>query len=250
MADLGTMTSAARTPPTAPRPDLGGRTLRRPGGLGGRAVVGGFLVAAAAVGIFAAYARATGGPSTSYVVARADLPVGKRLEAVDVGLAPMALPDELRARAFDDPGVLVGTTLLAPLAKDELVQASHVVRAGGDAGTTEVSLPLDASRGVGGRLKPGERVDVLSTFGTGADAYTRVMARRALVVRSEVGPGALGEGNTLVVTLAVATPVEALAVSHAAYAGQVTLVRGGDTASPGPEVYRPDPAEARARPGG
>src|SRR5687768_720166 len=54
---------------------LGGRAVRRRSALPtGRAVVGGFLVALAALGIFAAYSSATAGPTTSYVVARRDLP--------------------------------------------------------------------------------------------------------------------------------------------------------------------------------
>ena len=70
--------------------DVPARTVRRRRGLpGSRAVVGGLLVAASAVGLFAAASRSGDGPTHSYVIARHDLAAGTRLEASHLELAPM-----------------------------------------------------------------------------------------------------------------------------------------------------------------
>src|SRR5215210_6359354 len=97
------------------------RAVRRRRGLpGSRAVVGGLLVAASAVGLFAAASSSDAGPGHSYVVARLDL-------------APA-----LTSRVFDRADALVGATLLAPLGAGELVQTSAVVARRGDAVSREL----------------------------------------------------------------------------------------------------------------
>ena len=77
---------------TTPAVDGGpGRSLRRRRALpGGRAVAGGFLVALAAVGIFAAYTDATADTRQAYVVARRPLALGQRLSGADFSIAFMA----------------------------------------------------------------------------------------------------------------------------------------------------------------
>src|SRR5205085_11204950 len=57
---------------------------RRPALPGGRAVVGGFLVALAAVGGFAGWTRATADTRVRYLAASRDLPVGRRIGPGDL----------------------------------------------------------------------------------------------------------------------------------------------------------------------
>jgi Flp pilus assembly protein CpaB len=192
----------------------------------GRAVVGGFLVALAALGIFAAYASATSGPTTSYVVARRDLPIGTRLTADDLTMLPMELPDVVADdAAFDAEGPLVGATTVGPVRRGELVQAGDVVKKRSGAGELEVSFELEAARALAGTLRPGERVDVLATFGAGGDTYTVTVVRQARVLETDRDRGGLAAGDTEVITLAVPTSDEAMALTHAVNAGKVTLVR-------------------------
>lgn len=219
----------------------GPRPLRRRSSLpNSRAVVGGFLVALSALLIFAAYTGATGDHHTRFVVAARDLTPGRRLTGADLTTAPMTLSPQLaRAGAFTDPRRLVGATLVGPLRRGELVQAGAVVRLTGDKGSVEVAFAIDPARAVAGSLGPGDRVDVVATFGTGADAYTVAVVSDAEVVSVAGGRGGLGEGRNQTVTLAVAGRTDALAISHALHAGEVTLVRttgalpAGDTG-----VYR------------
>lgn len=147
-------------------------------------------------------------------------------------------------RAFTDPDVLVGSTVLGPIAKGELVQASSVVRrSASDSRGPQVSLALPASRAVGGSLVAGELVDVLVTYGTGVDAYTLTVVRSARIARIDQTGGALSDGSSLVITLAVATHDDARSVSHSAAAGEVAIVRS-DGSRDGSDTYRtPRPDE-------
>ena len=227
------------------RSDAAGRSqvVRRRRPLpGGRAVIGGFLVAVAAVGIFAAYTSATTDARTPYVVARHDLAFGQRITAADLSFAPMQLPSSLaHRRAFTraDSAQLVGAIVVAPMAAGELVQASSVAEASGLPPDEEISFQIDPARAVGGRLRSGEAVEVLATYGTGNDAYTVVVVRGARVVAATEPGAALSGRAGEVVTLSLTTSSDALAVANAVDAGQVTLVRA--TGAPAPRdagIYR------------
>lgn len=212
----------------------GGRPLKRRSALPtGRAVVGGFLVALAALGIFAAYSSATTGPTTTYVVARRDLPIGTRLTADDLTSLPMELPDVVaRDAAFATEGPLVGATTVGPVRRGELVQAGDVVEKRSGPGELEVSFELETARALAGTLRPGERVDVLATFGAGGDTYTVTVVRQALVLETGRDGGGLAGSDTDVISLSVPTSDEAMALTHAVNAGKVTLVRStGSTVS-------------------
>lgn len=248
MADLGALVApevggnGGRPPVRGPRP------LRRRRNLpGSRAVVGGLLVAAAAVGLFAAYAGVDAGPDHSFVVARDALAAGARLEASDLELQAMDLPPGLRARAFDTIADLVGTTLLWPLERGELLQASSVAVTPPGGTARAVSFPVD--RGRLGRLKVGQRVDVVATYGTGADAYTALVLGNALVTAIERGGSSLGDGGATVLTVAVDGPDEELAIAHALQLAKLTVVVTSaptDDDRP-PPTYRSGTTDARGR---
>ena len=235
----------------AAAPVDGARPLRRRRPLpGGRAVVGGFLVMAAAVGIFAAYTGATTGHGVSYVVARRSLSVGQRITAADLTTAPMVLSPTIGSElAFRDPGRLVGALVVGPVQGGELIQASSVV-AGADAmGDRQLSFPIAAARAVNGTLKVGDQVDVLATYGSGADATTVAVVRRARVVARSDTSATLDPAGTAgeTITLGLASSVDSLAVAHAVDAGQVMLVRStGASSSTDSGTYR----SPSAAPGG
>lgn len=204
----------------------GRSVIRRRGLPNGRAVVGGFLVALAALGTFAAYTRSTAGPSTAYVVAARDLPAGRVLTANDLQIVPLELPDAVRARAFDDPGVLLGAITVAPLQADELVQASAVAAADG-AARRAVSFSVETSRAVAGSVQPGELIDVLVTFG-GDQGYTDVVLLGAPVLGTGLGAdgGEVGGGGGAVTFTVEVPDLQAeLALTHAAAAGTLTVAR-------------------------
>lgn len=230
---------------SAPRsaPDDGDRRVRavrrRRSLPGSRAVVGGMLVAASAVGLFAAAGGSGGGPEHSYVVARQDLSAGTRVQVSDLQLAPMELAPAVRARAFDNAQALVGATLVAPLGAGELVQSSTVVARKGETASRELSFTLERGR-VGSGIKQGERADLLATYGTGTDAFTVVVVRSAQLVAIERPRTATGDAGPATVTVAVDDPADAQALAHAVQLGKITLVRatGAPPLPAVPPTYR------------
>src|SRR3954454_2794237 len=202
----------------------------------GRAVTGGFLIALAALGAFVAARGSSTGPTHRYVVVAHDMLAGTRLEAVDLRIEAVDLPDGMAGRAFTDTNVVAGTVLTTSLGKGELVQASSVVPAASAPDRYQLSIPVERSRALDGSLVAGETVDVVVTY----DAGTFVVARRATVLRvDDSRSGSITGGGDLVILLSVGSPDDALAVTHAAQAGKITVVRAATMGADGPDSYRP-----------
>lgn len=215
-------------------------------------MAGGLLVATAAVGIFAAYQGASGATSDSFVVVRSDLPIGTPLTEEVLELSALDLPSASAERAYRDPSELVGQVTVAPLADGDLVQASSVVEGGAGVPAHELSFALDTDRVVNGRLDPGERVDVLVTYGSGLDAYTEAVTRDARVVEVDGRDGGtFSASSRTVLTLALDQPGDVLLLTHAVRAGEVTVVRTtfADPASPAPDRYPPSDDGGAPAPG-
>lgn len=249
MADVTTAGSSPTAQGALGSPEEIARPLRRRGGLpSGRAVVGGLLVIVAAVGVFAAYTQATAAPRTRWVVAKQDIQIGQRITAEDLGLIAIDLPQPMHGRVFTESGArsLVAAVAVAPIARAELVEASDVRRA--EAGlivAEEISFPVSADRAVSGTLQPGERVDVLATYGSQDRSYTLAVVRRALLLRVNRGGGGLESANTTVLTLGLDKPDEASAIAHAVNSGKVIVVR---TTAAGPNLGSAVPYEQPAPP--
>ena len=246
-------TALAPPPPARARPDSSRgaprRTGRRQALPSGRAVVGGFLVAVSALGVYLAWSGATQGPTEQFVVAARDLPIGTRLSADDLEVVAMDLPRSLAANAaFDDANDLDGVKVVNPIRKGELVQASALVVAGSQADALEVSFAIEASRAVAGGLKPGEFIDVLATFGAGADTYTTTVLQGSRVLDITESGGALGSTDARVITLAVANADEARAVAHAVNVAKIMLVRSAPSPTKSEQggMYRAPAAGDRA----
>ncbi|MGH9111733.1 MAG: SAF domain-containing protein [Acidimicrobiales bacterium] len=199
------------------------RTIERAPRLpGGRAVLGGVLVAAAALGTFAAWERSSGAPDRSYAVAARAIVPGETLTGDQVRLEPMDLPSGVAASAFVDAAQLDGRVALAPIREGELVQLGQVSDPGAKGPAAEVSFSLERDRAVDGRLRSGDLVDVFVTYDERTTAVAEGM--RLVDVRERV-EGSLGRGTELTVTLAITDPDHRAALIHAARAGDVTLVR-------------------------
>ena len=226
-----------------PWPSSGdGRAIVRRRSLpGSRAVIGGFLIAAAAVITFGAYTGATRPARQLYVVAARQLAPGTRIDAADLRVAALDLPDPaVRHEVFGSVSELVGATVLAPIAPGSLIEASEVVGRRGAPGTREISVSVDRSRAVGGTLKPGEFVDVLSTFGQGAASSTVVMVPHVEVLDvTAAGAGSVGSSTGEVIVLAVPDGTTAEAVADADAATQLTLVRSAEQLSDAPVTTIP-----------
>jgi Flp pilus assembly protein CpaB len=223
MTDLG-VSSGPSTATTGA--DAARREVRRRSTLpSGRAVVGGFLVAAAVVGVVAVATGGSGTPADAYAVVTVDVDAGEELGPGDLDLVPLDLPDEQRAVSYTDLSVLQGATALAPLAAGQLVQSSDVAKPPGGPGLASVSLPVEPARALDGDLRRGDRVDVIATSTEGGGPSTRTVTAGALVIDViEQGSGGLGGPTELSVELAV-PPEDLEAVAEAGAVATVTLAR-------------------------
>lgn len=198
---------------------------------GGRSVVGGLLVALAALGTFVSLAGVNDGPTGRVVVAARDLTVGTRLTASDLDLISVDLPVDQAALTFADPSALVGRVVLAPIGTGEVLQTSSLADAGVAAVPT-LSLSLEAADALGGTLRAGDRVDVYVSFGSGYESSTRRVATALEVVDAGQTQTGLGEAGDVQLTVGVEDAAQRIDLVNATHAGTVTLVRVSGARNP------------------
>jgi Flp pilus assembly protein CpaB len=234
------MVTTTRPPAAAPGDGIerASRTIERRSTLpGGRAALGGLLMAIAAVGVFLAYTDATRGPTGHVIVADRELRAGETIAADDLRRVTAQLPGD--AGTFEDASELVGRAVLGPIGAGEIVQAGSVTDDRGEATAHEVALTLPRSQIAVGRLKQGERVDV---FVTSDDRTTSVVRDARVVQITNQEDGSLTSAREITLVVAVPSGDAVAAMVHALRTGDVTVVRStfadGDTTDP--LVFAPD----------
>lgn len=212
------------------------RVQRRIGLPSGRAVIGGLLMALAAVGTFLAYANANADHTVDVLIAARDLRAGEVVTAADVELVAVELPGSVRG-LFGAVDAAVGRQIIAPVDEGEFLLASATVAPTSGDETFEVAIALPGHRAAG-RLRPGDRVDVFSTW---SGDVTELIAVDARVLELRGSNGGLSGGESVVVRLALADFAQVEALVHAQAAGDITMIRttiGTDAGDVGRE-YRP-----------
>ena len=217
--------------------------------------MGALLVAGAIVATFAAYLDAATVPTRDVVVATAVVEPGTRLASLeDVAERFGTVAFEVQGGEAADALVtaadvegLVGRTVVAPLRPGDLLLASQVVADGGIEGAHTLSFALSRTAAVGGALQPGERIDVLGTFGSGDGAYTAFVVRSVPLLRvAAPDGGSLGASSDVTLTVAISDPADVLALGHAVNTADVFVVRSsGDprAAQAAPGAYRAEPRQ-------
>lgn len=223
---MASVTTTARAPADASAGQGAGTIRPRRSLPGSRAVTGALLVTVAAVALFASYSKATSPTRHTYLVASRDIRAGETLGAKDVRLAPMDLPLGTTERAFTSIDQLRGRVALGPIHAGELLDRSTVPADSPTGHRAQVSLSLEVDRTVNGSLRPGDKVDVLVTYGTGAGSTTHVVASRATLLEAPTaGEAGLGGNRLQTLTLEITNLDDAMHVVNARRAGEVTLVR-------------------------
>lgn len=223
------------------------RVDRRLGLPSARAVVGGLLMAVAAVGTFLAYTGATADDPIEVLVASRSLAPGQTIQPGDVDLVPVEVPDGVRG-LFGTIDAAVGRQMAASVEAGEFLLSSATVAPVEGDEHLELALSLPSSRAVGG-LRAGERVDVFSTWSSDVTQLIAVDAR-VLEVSGAADEG-LGSSDRTLVRLALADFSQVEALVHAQAAGDLTMVRatiGTEQEDVGRE-YRPRPGAARSTDG-
>ncbi len=201
-------------------------SIRLSGKPNSRTIVGGLLVSTAALAAFLIVTGAGGTPQQSIVISRRALVAGERLDTSTLMTTTVERKTANSLHGFTTVDQLAGAIALAPIGEGELVQRSAILTGGQSEPTREFSFPIDRDRALNGDLRPGERVDILATYGSGTDATTTVLARDANVIRiTDAKSGALGSSGKLIITLALASADQLLDTVHAAQVASITVVR-------------------------
>ncbi|MEM8902189.1 MAG: SAF domain-containing protein [Actinomycetota bacterium] len=189
-----------------PPPDVtrsGGRTRtidrrlpRRATWPAARPLLGGLLVALAALVAFVASRPAEGG--IEVLVAADDLPAGAVVGLDDLAVAEVDGPTALTDRLVTDADGVLGATLRSDVAANEPLLRSAIDDAVDDGPAFELALDLDVAQAVGARLRPGDRVLVVAE----TDDDTVVQLGPALVTSLSTPTEGIG-GGSLVVVLGV-----------------------------------------------
>lgn len=227
---------------------------RRPSLPSSRAAVGGLLITLAALGSFVVATSANTAPTATVVVTDRQLTAGDTLEAADLRVVAVDLPDDALATFFDSTSSISGATVLAAVEAHQPVPRSAVSAAGVDARPSahDLSFSLERDRALNGRLRPGERIDLVATFGTGADATTEIVTQAIEVTDIDRGSGSAASSAKVTLTVSLPDEDAVLRTTHAIAVAQVTIVRStgvaGDpsqddgTATPPTSVPVPRPA--------
>ena len=196
-------------------------TLRRSALPGGRALVGGFLIACAALGLFASYSHATERHLRPVAVAAHDLAAGQKITAADVRIVRLDLPAELARHTASTASRLAGQVITGPLAAGEVVQTGELLSPGQLPTFRELTIQVDAPQLRA--LTPGDTTDILVTLGTGENSRTEIVASGANVLQLPKSASALDAKPS--VTLGLPSFDAVYRVVEASHAGVITLVR-------------------------
>ncbi len=236
VADLFPSNPDAAPPLTA----VGGRTTaRRSVGRGrslptGRAMLGALLVTLSGVGLYLASIKATASPQIAVVVAATDIAPDHQITSDDLSVIRIRVDDRVRLQTFVDPKELIGTKTLGPIGKGELIQSGAIVAVTKGSTGRELSFAIPLSRAVAGRLRAGERVDVVATTGSGSSAVTNVVVTSGLIV--DISDPALATAtDDIVVVLSIRDRVEQVALVEAINEAKIVLVRAEPTEGSTPE---------------
>lgn len=215
-------------------PEIGlRRGARRIPRIDTRLVIGVVLVAIAVVGglRFAAAADATVG----VVAVARDLPANHVIASGDLRVVRIHGSDAVLSHLVrsDGAGALRGRVLLYPVAAGGLVDRAAVAlrpRAG-----REITVPITPEHALGGKVRPGDRVDVLASFTKGTSRARTVTVVDNAEVVDVVRADALfasGDGALSAVTLSV-PPADAVFLAFALQNADLDIVR--TTGSPAHE---------------
>ncbi|MFM8237032.1 MAG: RcpC/CpaB family pilus assembly protein [Actinomycetota bacterium] len=185
------------------------------------------MIVAGALGVALTLSLLRAADRTVPVVAAArELRAGAALETGDLTVTRLRADDAVMATLFraEDLRRLNGRVLTTAAAAGAPLIRSAVRPAGRADARRTMSFPLPRARALGGRLGPGDRVDVVAVDREARRAEYAVTGAEVVAVDG-TDNGALGGGaDEITITLTVTPPV-ATRIAGALDVGSVTLVR-------------------------
>ncbi len=176
------------------------------------------------------YTYLTGDDAVTVVgVAAQDLQPGERLTAAAVTFVETRLEDPTAHELVTEEASAdaVGRVVARRIASGELLSWTALVEPGADDLLRTMSIPIDPAHAVGGRLRPGDRVDVVAVEDEGARFIAVDLEVVAVADRS--GAGALGGLSPYSVTVAVDGDA-VLRIASAMRSDAIELIRSNGAA--------------------
>jgi pilus assembly protein CpaB len=161
---------------------------------------------------------------TAVLVAAHEIRAGETITSSDFRTTRVTLTPELLATVAqaDDRRQLVGRIAGSTIGEGELVVTRVLRRRAAPHGLRAMSIPIDPSRAVSGRLAAGDRVDVLFA---GQQAVSIIVADASVLAVDARGHGGIGESaSPFTVTIAV-TAKQSELVAAAVADGEISLAR-------------------------
>jgi Flp pilus assembly protein CpaB len=213
------------------------QALRRPRRTDPRALVGIFLTLAALAGSVAFWVGAS--DARPVLVATRDVPAGTTLRSTDLSVAYIRMDEPLYRAALpaDVLDSLVGRQIGEPIHAHQVLASAQVAdRTGLAPDQVAITIPARPDSAVGGRLRPGDTVQVLVTVTDKSrnEARTRLVLDRARIFEvgreQAFGSSSLsaeadtrGRGSIASVTLAV-TADQARQLAEARRTGELDVL--------------------------
>ena len=192
---------------------------------------------------------------TEVVVTRSELPAGAPVGPGDTRLVRVHSLDRSLLRGLVTPAQLrQGWVTTVPIPAGEPVTSSEISRPTRGPVLGEMSIAVPVDQAVGGRLVPGDRVDVIAGDGAGGARYVAQGLRVVAVAPSSANGALLGASTNYFVVVAVGKQT-ALRIAAALAGGGtggsgasgVELVRSSGERLSAEAVYEPAPGRARRK---
>lgn len=196
----------------------------RPGWLNRRTILGAVLFLVSLVG-----ARLAVTASTATVAMWAiteDLPAGSVLTEDATRIERVHLPPSLQQSYLLASRPLDDLVIERPMKAGELVPIAWVSARAATIASRSVTVPVDPEHAVGGRIGPGDRIDILATMNSGDDRARTVTVVGEAEVVGIVTSGGLVMGERALVGITVNVSAEdAQRVAFAARTAEIDVVR-------------------------
>lgn len=204
------------------------RRVERPAWINARTILGLLLFALAFLG--GQRILAAGETNVALWAAARDLPQGAVISDDDLRVVEADLPGDLLGSYLGASDAVEGAVLGRPIRAGELLPAAWVTGRGTSAGLgRSMAIPLPPESPVLPSLRPGDRVDIFSTFDAGdVRAKTTLVARGVDVIDLDTAGGlVMGEEAVIGIEVSV-SPEDAARLAFAIRNGEIDIVRIDD----------------------
>ena len=209
-----------------------------------RVLFGSLLIVGAVFGLSWSFSNQSGISTVLMVVPKRTISPYQPISVNDLSTIRVPTRSQFSALFVSNSNSLLGDQALVALEPNEPITQSEVAPIIHNA-DRELTLEVPSARAVEGSLSPGDRVDVLATYGSGPTANTITAGRSVLVLAVSQLASSFSSSSpkTVSVTLAISSFDEMMAIAQGQVAATITLVRStGAAPLPAQDVIYPPTA--------